>query len=94
MPAIEAPYPKTDKEWRAQDDARALVQAELIKKDEERLTLAQEAAAKMAEREREEAKLMQRVAGKKKTRNAGGNKKTDQDPPGRRGSSHNVFKKI
>ena len=95
MPVIDAPYPKTDKEWQAHDDAQTLARAEVIKKDEVRLTRAQEAAAVIANREREEANAMQKVAGKKRI--------SDDKPLRSRGGgsgstrstgSFNVFKKL
>lgn len=66
MSVTEAPYPKTDKEWQAHDDAQTLARAEVIKNDKSRLASAQTAAAQIAKREREEANAMQKVAGPKR----------------------------
>lgn len=49
----------TDKQWRAQDDARILADAELIKADRTRLAPAKVQAKKMAvEKKKEAAKLI------------------------------------
>lgn len=89
---IEQPYPSTDKEWQAQDDARALARADVIKNDPARLEKAQAQAAKMAEHDRQEANAMSKVARKKKssakrpTVTGSGNTKVN--------AGHNVFRKI
>ena len=54
--------PKTEKQWQADGDARTLARANLINADAERLSAAQDAAAKMAEQEKKEAAAMTKVA--------------------------------
>lgn len=51
-----------EKHWQAQEDARTLSNAELIKNDPERLKVAVEMAKKMADKEVEEARAMSNVA--------------------------------
>jgi hypothetical protein len=58
--------PKSDAEMQAQWDAETLAQAEEIKADEGRLKAAEGQAAKMAEAKQEQAKAMNKVAGKGK----------------------------
>lgn len=53
---------KQEREWRAQDDARALAESEVIKADAIRLKEAKVAAARMAEEERDKASAMVRIA--------------------------------
>lgn len=48
--------------WQAQNDARTLAEAEMIKNDPERLKAATEMADKMAEEKVEEARSMSKVA--------------------------------
>jgi hypothetical protein len=80
--------PVTEADWQAEDDARTLARAEVIKNDQSRLTKAQQAANKIAEREMKEASAMKKVAGRKVTNTNGsqGSKK----PSG----PYNVFQKI
>lgn len=54
-----------ENDWQAEDDARTIARAEAIKGDPERLKKAQDAAAKIAERERLEQEAMQKLAGAK-----------------------------
>ena len=56
------PLNAEDKKWRAQSDARALAEAEVIMGDNERLSAAREAAKKMADKAQEEARGMANVA--------------------------------
>ncbi len=51
-----------DKKWKAESDARTLAEAEIIKKDENRVTAAQEAAKRLAEEAKKEAESMADVA--------------------------------
>lgn len=51
-----------EKEWRAESDARTLVEADVIKSDPERLKAAQEKAKKMVEEKKRESEAMDRVA--------------------------------
>jgi hypothetical protein len=83
-----------EKKWQAQDDARALAQAEEIKMDSARLKRAKDEAKKIAADDIKRAQAMKKVAGqkigsapkkpaKKKSRGFGG-----------ASPKHNVFKKI
>ena len=54
-----------DKRWQAESDARTLAEADVIKQDKPRLDAAATAAQRMAEKQREEAAAMSRVAKKK-----------------------------
>jgi hypothetical protein len=54
-----------EKRWRAEEDARTLAEAEMIKKDSARLKSAQQAAAKMAKEAADRAAGMRKVASKK-----------------------------
>ncbi len=56
--------PKSDAEWQAHCDANTLAGAEEIKADPTRMKAAQAQAVKMAEDKEEEAKAMEKVAGK------------------------------
>lgn len=62
MPMLGPARPLTDEEWRARDDARTLAEAELIKSDSERMNVAQEAALKMADENKEEKEAMEGIA--------------------------------
>jgi len=55
--------PQTEAQWQAEYDARSLAEAEKIKNDPRRLERAQTAAGRLAEKEKEEAKAMSKVAG-------------------------------
>jgi len=57
--------PQSEAEWQAEYDARSLAEAEKIKNDPRRLQRAQTAAGRLAEKEKEEAKAMSKVAGRK-----------------------------
>ena len=86
-------FPKTDAEYEAKWDAETLAKADLIKKNPARLSKAQDAAAKIADQEREEANAMSRVAGRKRssgTGSGGSERKSSEQKP----SGHNVFQKI
>jgi hypothetical protein len=54
---------KTDKEWEAENDARTLMEAEVIKGDPKRLEAATKAADKLSKEKVDEAASMQKVAG-------------------------------
>ena len=51
-----------EKEWRAENDARVLVEADVIRNDPERLKAAQEKAKKLVEEKKRESEAMARVA--------------------------------
>lgn len=51
-----------EKEWRAENDARVLVEAEVIMGDPERLKAAQAKAKKMVEEKKRESEAMAKVA--------------------------------
>lgn len=55
-----------EKQWRSESDAHTLAEARVIYDDPERLRLAQEAAKKMAEDQKEKADAMGKVAGSRK----------------------------
>jgi type IV secretory pathway VirB10-like protein len=82
-----------ERRWRAEDDARTLSEAQLIKKDAERLQQAKQAAEEMANKKAEEAAAMRNVANqRKKSKN-----KTDIDKDDNGFSTENkfnVFKRI
>lgn len=54
-----------EKRWQAEDDARAMAQAEEVKADKARLDAAQQAAKRMADEETKRAQAMRKVAGRK-----------------------------
>lgn len=56
----------SEDDWQAEDDARTIVRAEVIKSDLERMKKAQEAAVKIAEKERIEKEAMENLAGARK----------------------------
>ena len=56
--------PVSEQEWQARDDARTLMNAELIKNDTARLLKAQEVAKRLAEEQNKEASLLNKIAGK------------------------------
>ena len=51
-----------EKKWKAESDARSLAEAEVIKKDKNRFTAAQEAAKELAKESKKEAESMADVA--------------------------------
>jgi len=57
---------KEEKNWRAQDDARILIEAESIKSDSPRNTLALGQAKVIAEDAKKRAKAAEKVSNKKK----------------------------
>lgn len=64
MPS-ELTYPKMsekEKDWRAEDDARTLSNAEAIKADPERMERASKAAKRMLEEEKARTEGLQKVA--------------------------------
>jgi len=61
MPSIA--QPKIDKDWEAENDARTLMEAEVIKGDPKRLEAATKAADKLSKEKVDEAASMQKVAG-------------------------------
>lgn len=91
MPLIEKPM--TEAEWQARDDARTLARAEEIKADESRLQTAQDAAKKMLDEQRDEAKALSKVAGRG-SRNNTGRQPALKQRQGRPSSTHNVFRRI
>lgn len=54
---------KTDKDWEAENDARTLMEAEVIKGDSKRLEAATKAADRLSKEKVDEAASMQKVAG-------------------------------
>ena len=90
----------SDREWQARDDARTLMNAELIKNDTARLLKAQEVAKRLAEEQNKEASLLNKIAGKgqqKESPNKALN--NPQMSPGRKqnvqmADSFGTFKKI
>lgn len=87
--SLKESCPETDAQWRAKWDAETLAKAELIKDDPDRLSKAQDAAAKLVKEEREEANVMARVAGKKE--NVVKDPKEDNTP---KKASYEVFQRI
>ena len=63
----------SDREWQARDDARTLMNAELIKNDSARLLKAQEVAKRLAEEQNKEASLLNKIAGKNQQNKAPNN---------------------
>lgn len=59
MPSIN----KTEAQWRKEDDARTLIEAEKIKSDKSRLSGAQQAAKSMVNEKKKEAAALSKVAG-------------------------------
>ena len=64
--------PKSEKEWQAQDDAHTLARAEAIKADSSRHQRAKNAAQKMLDDEREDVRLLSKVAGRRAPRQPSG----------------------
>jgi len=60
---------KSEEYWKAENDARTLVDAEAIKADEPRMKKAQAAAKKMLDEEQARAEAMKKIAGAKMTYN-------------------------
>jgi len=58
---------KSEEDWKAESDARTLVDAEAIKVDEPRMKKAQAAAKKMLDEEQARAEAMKKIAGAKMT---------------------------
>ena len=56
---------KSEKQWRAEDDARTLAEAEAIKIDKSRLLMARKAAKKMATEANVKARAMSKIASSK-----------------------------
>jgi len=94
-----------DKKWQAEDDARTLSQATIIYGDPGRLERAQQKAKEMAEKQKEEANAMWKVAGSKKMpqqgsgstlgeRNIGSSLGERKRVSGAFRGPHNVFKRI
>jgi hypothetical protein len=79
-----------DKRWQAEDDARALAQANVVNDDPARLEKAKNAATRMAAEEKERADAMSKVARSKKKKAAS---EPASDKPSER-SSFNVFEQI
>jgi hypothetical protein len=82
--------PETEAEWQAEDDARALAQAEEIKSDKPRMDKARDAAKKMADEEAERARAMRKVAGQR-TQHRSDRKQGEVQKPVNR---FNVFEKL
>ena len=58
--------PKTDAEWRAEEDARTMAEADIIGKDASRLAAAQTAAKRLIEEKEKEAAGLKKLVDKKK----------------------------
>ena len=54
-----------DKKWRAEEDARTLAEAEVVKRDTIRMKAATNAAKKMADEQKVRAASLRKVAGMK-----------------------------
>jgi hypothetical protein len=76
--------------WRAEEDARTLAEANVIRKDPGRLDKAKEAARKIADEERKRANAMSAVGKERKTKQS---TKTQRDTSIKR-QPYNVFQKI
>jgi hypothetical protein len=101
MAQTKSQMTRQEREWRAQDDARTLATAEVVKNDPTRLSAAKVAAKRMAEEEKDSAKAMTRVAGIRKANTLSNDKEGDVDSKkkARRSSqkpknAHNVFNRI
>ncbi len=94
MSVLQPEVSKTEAEWQAEYDAETLARAEVIKNDDARLDRAQIAAGRIAEKEREEANAMSKVAGSKRKPPSSGGKRTSGTGAGTINNSHNVFQKI
>lgn len=98
MAPTKAQMTKQEKEWRAQDDARTLATAEVVKNDPTRLTAAKVAAKRMAEEEKDSAIAMTRVANIRKANTL--SPKGDGEPNKKKfrkakpKNTHNVFNRI
>lgn len=101
MAQTKAQMTRQEKQWQAQDDARTLATAEVVKNDPGRLSAAKVAAKRMAEEEKDSAKAMTRVAGIRKVNTLSNDKedgegakkkarRTFQKPK----NTHNVFNRI
>ena len=97
MAQTKAQMTKQEKEWRAQDDARTLATAEVVRNDPTRLSAAKVAARRMAEEEKDQAKAMTRVANMRKTNTLssnGGSEKKSRRAKAKPKNTHNVFNRI
>jgi hypothetical protein len=59
---------KSEKDWKAENDANTIAEAEAIKADKERLAGAKKAAAKMAKEQRARADGLTKLAGRRSGR--------------------------
>jgi len=59
-----AAVPMSEKKWRAESDARALIEAEAIKQDSTRMKAAKTAAKRMASEKEKEVKAAKKIAKK------------------------------
>jgi len=66
-----------ERDWAAEDDARTLMNADVIKKDPKRLKAASAMAKKMEEKKIQEAVGMKKVADMKPGKNKNAGKKKD-----------------
>jgi len=80
--------PKSQKEWQAEDDAHTLARAEAIRADSSRHQAAKSAAQKMLDDEREDVRLLSKVAGRRAPRKQSGGTATSG------GGGFNVGKRI
>lgn len=100
MAQTKAQMTKQEKEWQAQDDARTLATAEVVKNDPPRLSAAKVAAKRMAEEEKDQAKAMTRVANmrKSKTLDSSGEEEGGDKQKTRKKAKpknvHNVFNRL
>ena len=86
-----------DKKWQAEQDARTLAEAEVIKGDEGRLMAAKGAAKEMADEKKEEAQAMSKIAGGKSGPSGSGGRSpegAEGKVPPKRTNRHNVFNRI
>lgn len=89
-----------EKRWQAEDDARTLANAEVVRNDPSRLVRAKNAARRIAKHEKEQAQAMTHVVNNVKGVSTLGDDKDKQNPkpkkkrkPAKR-QTHNVFQKV
>ena len=100
MGPTKAQMTRQEREWRAQDDARTLATAEVVRNDPNRLSAAKVAAKRMAEEEKDSAQAMSRVANIRKAKTLPSNDEADGESSKKKmrrakpKNTHNVFNRI
>lgn len=84
-----------EKRWRAENDARTLAEANVIKKDPSRLQAAADAAQRMVEEQQKEAAAMRSVARSKTKQNSTSQtQKQKRTSAAKSNTNFNVFQRL